>query len=52
MTSEQEPFARRVDILEQEPFGKAGSYMQIIVLKSPKFLSGVLRALFGIRKEN
>ncbi len=25
--------------------------MKIVVWKSPKFLSGILRAIFGIRKE-
>ncbi|MBO5342944.1 MAG: stage V sporulation protein SpoVM [Ruminococcus sp.] len=26
--------------------------MKIIVIKSPKFLSGFLRAIFGIKKED
>lgn len=26
--------------------------MKIVVIKSPKFLSGILRAIFKIKKEN
>ncbi|MBP3762222.1 MAG: stage V sporulation protein SpoVM [Ruminococcus sp.] len=26
--------------------------MKIVVIKSPKILSGILRAIFGIKKEN
>lgn len=32
--------------------GKVVAFMQIVVVKSPRFLSGILRALFGIKKEN
>ncbi|MBQ9965863.1 MAG: stage V sporulation protein SpoVM [Clostridia bacterium] len=26
--------------------------MKVVLVKSPKFLSGILRMLFGIKKEN
>ncbi|MBR7071703.1 MAG: stage V sporulation protein SpoVM [Clostridia bacterium] len=26
--------------------------MKVVLVKSPKFLSGILRLLFGIKKEN
>jgi hypothetical protein len=32
--------------------GKAGRTMQIVVVKSPKCLRGILRMLFGIKKES
>ncbi|MEE0897292.1 MAG: stage V sporulation protein SpoVM [Acutalibacteraceae bacterium] len=28
-----------------------GKFMKIVVIKSPKFLSGILRTLFGIKKQ-
>ena len=31
--------------------GKGGFFMKIVVLKSPKCLSGLLRLIFGIKKE-
>ncbi|HAE53200.1 MAG TPA: stage V sporulation protein SpoVM [Ruminococcus sp.] len=31
---------------------KGGIHMKIVVIKSPKILSGILRAIFGIKKEN
>ncbi|WP_270912660.1 hypothetical protein [Allofournierella sp. CML151] len=42
-----------MDILEQnhQPQGREAT-MQVIVVKSPKCLAGVLRALFKIKKEN
>lgn len=42
-----------MDILEQnhQPQGREEA-MQVIVVKSPKCLAGVLRALFKIKKEN
>lgn len=32
-------------------FDPEGCFMKIVVWKSPKFLKGFLRMLFGIRKE-
>ena len=31
---------------------KGGVEMQVVVIRSPKALCGILRKLFGIRKEN
>lgn len=31
---------------------KGGMEMQVVVIRSPKYLRGLLRKLFGIRKEN
>ncbi len=31
---------------------KGGAAMQVVVIKSPKCLSGLLRRLFGIKKES
>ncbi len=32
-------------------FSKGGEQMKIVVIKSPKVLSGILRVVFGIKKE-
>ena len=29
-----------------------GDFMKVVIFKSPKFLSGILRLIFGIKKEN
>ncbi|MBR6069466.1 MAG: stage V sporulation protein SpoVM [Ruminococcus sp.] len=31
---------------------KEGYIVKIVVIKSPRFLSGILRAVFGIRKDD
>lgn len=30
---------------------RRGDILKIVVIKSPKFISGILRAIFGIKKE-
>lgn len=30
---------------------RKGGYMRIVVVKSPKLIGGILRRLFGIRKD-
>jgi len=30
---------------------EGGTYMKIVVIRSPKFISGILRAIFKIKKE-
>jgi len=32
-------------------FSKGGEQMKIVIIKSPKVLSGILRVVFGIKKE-
>ena len=29
-----------------------GTHMKIVIVKSPKMFSGILRRIFGIKKEN
>ncbi|MBO4877228.1 MAG: stage V sporulation protein SpoVM [Ruminococcus sp.] len=32
-------------------FSKGGIAVKVVVIRSPKFLSGILRMIFGIQKE-
>ena len=42
----------RFFVLEMLIIYSGGKYMKVVLIKSPKLLSGILRMIFGIKKQN